>query len=647
MKKIHCRGEQFIVVLALTLSACGNGTSGAPGDPMGGGGGAGGEAAAGFGPAEASELFAPSTLPTFELSLPPERWQYLQEHARDEEYERAELLFEGQVVGQVGLRFKGNIGTLANCFDADDNLVCRKLSMKLKFDEYAPDLRFYGLKRVNLHSMIHDSTLLHEKLTYDLFREVGVTAPRSTWAIARVNGVSLGIFSLVEEVDGRFTKDRWPEEGNGNLYKEAWPVHTEPEAYADAIETNEETATHGALAAFATELQAAPDAAAQREALGRWMDLDHLARYMAVDDAIANIDGATAVYCPAGDPTACGNHNYFFYLSEDETRFQMIPWDLDATLWPRTTYDNVPPWQVTPESCDERYEFSNDDTRLAAPGCEPFFRGLAQDLTDYDAAFESLIEGPFSVATMEATIDRHAAFIADAVAVEPGGQSVERWQSEVALLKENIPRLHTRARARRSGITAGALELSTTAVNDFEGWNDAVLTLLPALSNPSTTTSMSLLREPALEGAQSLLLSFQYRNEGFTPWAHWINMTLTFQGGPIDLTERTGVRLTLRTDTPRTVRLDLEGLLYEAGVEGIKFGWEIPASDAPLTVELPFAEATLPVWARATLDELPKILKRVDGLAFQPMCNGRDGSGLLLDGTSDDGFLELDAIELY
>ena len=37
----------------------------------------------------------------------------------------------------------------------------------------------------------------------------------------------------------------------------------------------------------------------------------------------------------------------------------------------------------------------------------------------------------------------------------------------------------------------------------------------------------------------------------------------------------------------------------------------------------------------------------VDALAFQPMCNGRDASGLLAEGSSDPGFLELDAIELY
>jgi spore coat protein CotH len=648
---VRVLGLALTYLVALTLLGCGNATPGSDGGRPSGG--AGGDGSIGYGPDDAAELFAAQSLPTFELSLAPERWQYLQAHAIDEEYEPAELRFRGEVVGQVGLRFKGSIGTLTNCFDAEGQLTCRKLSMKLKFDEYVDDQRFYGLKRLNLHAMKNDASLMHEKLAYDLYREVGVAAPRSSWAIAQVNGVSLGLFSMVEEIDGRFTKDRWPDDGDGDLYKEAWPVSTAPEDYTAALETNEETATNEAFAAFAAELQAAPDAAARRQALGRWTDLELLARYMAVDDAIANIDGATAFYCSPEDPAGCGNHNYFFYSSQDKSRFQLVPWDLDATMWPQTSYDNVPPWTVAPESCDTRHRFGSDAATLAAPGCDPLFSGLAADLTDYDLALQSLLEGPFSPQVVEKAIDRHAALIADAVAAEPNGQSVERWQSEIELLKHNIPKLHARARARRNGLTPAALDLSVSHVNDFEALDDTLLTLLPSLSNGTTTTSLSLAGaahaggEPALEGLQSLLLSFEYRNQGQIAWGQWTNLSLTFEGRPIDLSNLSGIRLTIRTDSPRVVRVDLESVLYEAGIEGIKFGWDVATSSAPLTVDLLFANAGLPVWAHATGDQLPNIRKRVEALAFHAICNGRDSGGLLPEGTTDAGFLELDAIELF
>jgi hypothetical protein len=457
---------------------------------------------------------------------------------------------------------------------------------------------------------------------------------------------------LVEEIDGRFTQNRWQGQGDGNLYKEAWPLSTEPEDYAAALETNEESATHEAFATFAGELQAAPNPTARRDVLGRWTDLDLLARYMAVDDAIANIDGVTAIYCDQEDPSACGNHNYFFYLSEDQTRFQLVPWDLDATFWPQTSYDNAPPWQVTPESCDVRYRVGSDGANLAPPGCDPLFSALAADLTDYDLALQSLLEGPFSVSAAEKAIDRHATLIASAVALEPGGHTMERWQNEVAMLKHNVPLLHARAHARRKGLTPAALDLSLSAVNDFEAIDAAVLALLPAFSNPSSKTSLELAGarssgDAALEGQQSLRLAFEYHNEGQTPWDQWTNLALPFQGRPVDLSQPSGIRLTLRTDSPRTVRVDLDSVLYEASVEGIKFGWDVAASDIPLTVELAFADATLPVWARATGDQLPVIRQRVEALAFHPICNGRDGAGLLAEGSTDAGFLELDAIELF
>jgi hypothetical protein len=324
---------------------------------------------------------------------------------------------------------------------------------------------------------------------------------------------------------------------------------------------------------------------------------------------------------------------------------------LDATLWPQTVYDNVPPWQVTPKACDARYALDHDDTNLAAPGCDPLFEGLAHDLTAYDRAFEELVAGPFSATAAVAAIDRHAAFIADAVAAEPNGQTLERWRSELAMLKSNIPRLHARARARRTGFAAADLQLSTSSVNDFEKLVPELTALLPALSNSSSTARVELAgpgSTPApLEGEKSLIMAFEYRNEGTTPWGQWTNLALPLQDRPADLSAPTGLRLTLRTDRARTVRIDLDSRLYEASVEGIKFGWDVAATDAPQTVELAFASATLPSWARATTDDLSVIRASVDALAFHPICNDRDDSGFLPEGAADVGFVVIDAVAVY
>lgn len=596
---------------------------------------------------EASELFDWPAVPTFQITLPPERWQYLQQHAVDEEYEPAELTFEGRSVGQVGLRFKGNVGTLASCFDANGNQTCPKLSMKVKFDKYDPELRFYGLKRLNLHSMAKDPSLLREKLAYDLYRQMDIVAPRSAWAIAQVNGASLGVFSMVEEIDGRFTQDRWQPEGDGNLYKEAWPVSDDPEHYAEALETNEDTATHEAFVDFASELGAAQQADERRAVLEQWMDVDYLSRYMAVDDALANIDGATAIYCSATDPQACGNHNYFFYLTEDQTRFWLVPWDMDATLWPQNAYDHIPPWHVVPEACDTRYGLGDDSVTLAAPGCDPLFNGLAYDLTRYDAALEEVLTGAFSVEAAQLAIDQHAAFIASSVASDPLGPSMENWQAAVETLKQNVAKLHTRAQVRRRGLTSADVALSLDRANDFEALSTEQLDLLQVLSNARTTTSMGLSTEQPLEGAQTLRLSFDYRNDLAKPWGQWIYFPLPIQGQPVDISALSGIRLTVRTDSPRTLRVDLDSQRYKAADEGIKLGWDVAATSTATTVELHFADAAVPPWAEPVGDEPANIFAAISGLAFHPYCSGRNDDGMLSDDASDPGYLEVDAIEFF
>jgi hypothetical protein len=92
--------------------------------------------------ADAAELFAAPRVPTFDFYLPPATWDELQAHAEDEVYAEVEGCFEGRGLGHVGLRFKGSYGSLYECAGSLGEGECRKLSLKVKFDEYAPDQRF-------------------------------------------------------------------------------------------------------------------------------------------------------------------------------------------------------------------------------------------------------------------------------------------------------------------------------------------------------------------------------------------------------------------------------------------------------------------------------------------------------------------------
>jgi spore coat protein H len=386
--------------------------------------------------ANAAELFAATGVPTFDVYLPKADWEALKVHAREEQFVPAQACFNGRAVGTVGLRFKGSYGTLYECFDTQGNMICPRLSMKIKFDEYVPGQRFFGLKRLAFNAYMHDDSRMKEKLAYDVFRAAGIVAPRSAWAVLKVNGESQGLFGMVEPVDGRFTADRWSGNPDGNLYKELWPTHATDSQILLALETNEESVDIGGYHAFAQALTSADDGSLL-ETLGRYMDLDYLARFMAVEDAVISYDGITYFWTDRVNTT---NHNYFVY-EESPTRFTLIPWDVESTFWIDPTHA-APHWTVIPTDCSLTYSYWGG---LAyAPGCDGVFRALNKDLDRWRAAARSLLDGPFALDTMVAAVDRYAGVIGDAARADPTPNKYSTFDQAVSGLRSSIPAIRAR-----------------------------------------------------------------------------------------------------------------------------------------------------------------------------------------------------------
>ncbi|KYF57448.1 hypothetical protein BE08_45700 [Sorangium cellulosum] len=390
-------------------------------------------------------LYAASDVPRFDFRLHDETWEHLQgkEGALAEEYVEAEACYRGRSLGLVGLRMKGGYGTLEMCFEEPLRLPCPKLSMKVKLDEYVDGKRFFRQKRLNLHSMIRDPTKLHERLAYGLYREMGVAAPRSAWATVHVNGEPLGLFAMVEDVDGRFTDNQFPEDPDGNLYEAAWPASDDPAYYADKIETNEEEATHERFVAFAEDLRST-EGAERLAALARWMDVEELQRYMAVDDAILNWDGITTFY--VDEEGSAANHNYFVYEAPSSGKFHVVPWDMDNTLsvWSARFFGAVPHWTEMPEDCDAKIPVQEGHAHVRAPGCDALFGALREDIEGYRSAVRDLLEGPFREGRLEEQVDRHAALIRPFVAEDTLGPTLPTWNADVASLRGELQEMRRR-----------------------------------------------------------------------------------------------------------------------------------------------------------------------------------------------------------
>lgn len=591
--------------------------------------------------ASADALFGATAIPTFDLYLPAESWKWLNDHAREETFVQAQACFNGKAVGLVGLRFKGSYGSLFNCFNAAGQNICRKLGMKIKFDEYVPGQLFHGLKRLNFQGYHYDDSYMKEKLSYDLYRAMGIVTPRAAWAKLRVNGEERGLFGMVEQIDGRFAKDRFPSSPDGNLFKEIWPGQTDDAALVKGLETNDKAPDVAAMQAFSTVLNAAADADL-RSTLGQYMDLDYAARFMAVDDAVANFDGPTTWYT-SGVGDGAGNHNFYLY-EESPRRFTLIPWDLESTLSLASNFGNIPPWQTRPADCTQTYSVWGGQNQVIAPGCDRVFRALASDLTSYQVAARTLLDTHFTVERMRTQIDTWTTFIAAAAAADPHGPGSSKFMDATGLLKQEIPRLRARLEHIMTGAPTIPAVLTTAQPTDFESMDAySLIAGTGQMSNGNSTTSVAVNTTDPVSGTKTCRFSFDFGNAE-QPWQQWAFYQLPMANPPTDFTGWKGMRVTIRASEARGVRVDLVSPRQSAADQGIQVGWELNVGPTAKTLDVLFSEATVPSWGKDPGDPLSGILQTVVGVMFHPACLKRGSSGQLPDGVRDVGWLDIDDI---
>ena len=282
---------------------------------------------------DSSYVFDDDALHTFELLISEDSLAYLDNDPRRREYVKGALVFDGETVGQVGVRYKGEKGAWAGCAEEGKPKTCPKLSMKIKINtDGHEDRLFYGLRKLQFHSMNHSPSQLSERFAYWVYREMGSPAPRAVHARLRINGTLQGLYLLVEQIDGRFTRHHLVD-GGGNVYKDYWPLEedeiTSEESFLTLLETNEEDSPDFSIAqGFEQELLKA--AHSHEELMGvmrKWVDVDLLVRQIAAAVSANDWDG------PFMGAFATG-HNTYWAEEPASRRIMMIPWDADMPEWP-------------------------------------------------------------------------------------------------------------------------------------------------------------------------------------------------------------------------------------------------------------------------------------------------------------------------
>lgn len=397
-------------------------------------------------------LYDQEVLHTFELTISDEAFADINSDPSEEQYVEGSLTFEGETISPVGIRYKGSVGAWVGCvaggslFEPDGEKTCTKLSMKVKINWEDSSRTFWGVKKLQFHSMNLDPTQMHERLGYWLFRKIGVPAPRATHARLLINGNYVGLYSFVEQIDGRFV-DRQFDDGDGNLYKEVWPLNHQGSArkrseFRDALKTNEEdevTVDH--ILTFSKEL-----AAAQKSELpqivAKWMDVDEIIRWAVVDRAIRNDDGPLHWYCFDG----CNNHNFYWYEEPTTGRLHLIPWDLDSAF-ANIVSDANP---VTPIA-DKWGEITNDCRPFPygqwnipqwSATCDPLIGTWTTFVDEREAVWAAFLEGPFSAESTESILKQWAGQIHDATseaaATHQDALGLEKWKAALSKLGSSL-----------------------------------------------------------------------------------------------------------------------------------------------------------------------------------------------------------------
>ncbi|MFN7146612.1 MAG: CotH kinase family protein, partial [Myxococcota bacterium] len=105
--------------------------------------------------------------------------------AMPREYARGAVEIGGERYEDVGIRLKGN-----NSFRP----LGEKPSFKIKLDEFVEDQSHGRMEGLTLNNMIEDPTFARELLTYWLWNDAGMIAPRAAYAHVTVDGEDYGLY---------------------------------------------------------------------------------------------------------------------------------------------------------------------------------------------------------------------------------------------------------------------------------------------------------------------------------------------------------------------------------------------------------------------------------------------------------------------
>ena len=159
-------------------------------------------------------LFQTDSVMQIDIRMENDVWEEMLAGAMAEEYYSCDVVINGLVVKNVGIRPKGNTSLSAIAVDPDTD----RFSLKLEFDHYVEGQTCLGLDKLVLNNNYADATNMKEAIVYDMYQYLGADASLYNYAEISVNGTYWGVYLALEAVEDSFLLRNYGVE-SGNLYK--------------------------------------------------------------------------------------------------------------------------------------------------------------------------------------------------------------------------------------------------------------------------------------------------------------------------------------------------------------------------------------------------------------------------------------------
>ncbi len=259
-------------------------------------------------------------------------YNFLQQQIRNVPYIDVSIQIDGNRIDNIGMRYKGY------------NSWWRSVKKPIKVDinEFVSGQKYDGLKKFNLHNGSGDPTMMRENLCYRLMNEIGINAPRTSFAEVYFDDTYMGLYRLVEQIDNTYLDVRFGSH-EGNLYKQDNPgsggydlgwLGDSPSDYSEQLELKNHRGRNNwtKLIQFINIITSTSDENF-KDSISDIFDVEEYLQILALDITLNNLDfyGGSA-------------RNYYLYedVSGDK-KIHWLPWDYNLT-WA----DNAPDINIDP-----------------------------------------------------------------------------------------------------------------------------------------------------------------------------------------------------------------------------------------------------------------------------------------------------------